>query len=90
MKYRGFSGQCDDFIATDTEVTVRYHFTPGEPAKLYGAPEDCYEGSPDELEITAIQLGPHNITEFLSDEDIAPLYERVMQKARDDYEDPSY
>ena len=30
-------------------VIVEYEYEPGEAAKLYGPPEDCYEGSPDTL-----------------------------------------
>ena len=49
----GLQPQRGSHIATLTlgchDVLVEYDYTPGEPAKLYGPPEDCYEGSDEEL-----------------------------------------
>jgi hypothetical protein len=78
---------CTSFIGTDTEVTVRYIFTPGKPAKLYGPPENCHLGSPDTVEITSVLLGPYEIVEYLSDDDAQILWERVFNNFAADYQD---
>ena len=50
---------------TQIEVTldgekylVEYFATKGSPGKYNGPPESCYEGTPDELEITRIECPP--------------------------------
>ncbi|MBK8105977.1 MAG: hypothetical protein IPK42_10550 [Betaproteobacteria bacterium] len=49
----GLQPQRGSHLATLTlgvrDVLVEYDYTPGEPAKLSGPPEDCYEGSDEEL-----------------------------------------
>jgi hypothetical protein len=35
----------------EAEVLIEYEYEPGEAAKLYGPPEDCYEGTPETLTI---------------------------------------
>ena len=32
------------------EVTIRYTFTPGDPGRYYGLPENCYPAEPAEVE----------------------------------------
>lgn len=36
-------------------VDVDYTYTPGTPARLCGAPEDCYPGEDEEFEIHNVQ-----------------------------------
>lgn len=47
-----------EYVAGDEElmlsVTAEVRF--GDPAKLYGPPEDCHDGSPDEATITALSF----------------------------------
>lgn len=53
LKGIGLQPQRGSHLATLTldghDVLVEYDYTPGEPAKLSGPPEDCYEGSDEEL-----------------------------------------
>ena len=53
LKGIGLQPQHGSHLATLTlgchDVRVEYDYTPGEPAKLSGPPEDCYEGSDEEL-----------------------------------------
>ena len=35
---------------TETEVTIHFTFTPGDPGRYYGLPENCYPAEPAEVE----------------------------------------
>lgn len=39
-----------------TTVTVAGKYTPETPSRIWGPPESCYEGSPEEIEITAAEV----------------------------------
>ena len=34
----------------ETEVTIHFTFTPGDPGRYYGEPGDCYPAEPAEVE----------------------------------------
>ena len=38
----------------DAEVLIEYEYTPGEESFISGPPENCYEGSPEELAILGV------------------------------------
>ena len=38
------------------EAIVGYTYTPGEDAQTWGPPENCHEGSPEELEISEVWI----------------------------------
>lgn len=39
-----------------TTVTVAGKYTPETPSRIWGPPESCYEGSPEEIEITSAEV----------------------------------
>ena len=47
----------------DVPFGVTYTFSPGEPAKIYGPPENCDPGYPDEVECKNISLGGDTLTD---------------------------
>ena len=78
----------------EASVIVEYEYEPGEAAKLYGPPEDCYEGSPETL--TLLQALINGVwcdpADFASDAllemweaDILLHIQAVAEAAADDY-----
>lgn len=49
--YEVWVGPTDDDYVT---FTLHCHYTPGERARIYGRPEDCYPGSDPEVEVEDI------------------------------------
>lgn len=60
---------CDEL---DTDVLVGFDYTPGEESRTYGPPEDCYEGSPEELEVCEVWINGVDIA--------AVILERVAEQ----------
>lgn len=63
---------CDEL---DCDVLVGFDYAPGEESKTWGPPEDCYEGSPEELTVCEVWLNGADIA--------AVLLERVAQQLTD-------
>ena len=40
---------------TETEVTIHFTFTPGDPGRYYGLPENCYPAEPAEVEFDSAE-----------------------------------
>lgn len=63
------------FIRLDmgsTEVLIEYEYEAGEESFISGPPEDCYEGSPEELNICGVLINGDwcDPTEFASETQI--------------------
>ena len=71
----------------NADVEVNFTFSAGYEAKIFGLPENCYPGEPDEYEITAIIYQGVDVLPLFSDSDydhvIAEL-ERIRE-CDDDY-----
>ena len=52
------------------EIEVHFYFTKGYAAKLWGAPEDCYPGEPDEWEIESIMYKGVDVLPLLDADEI--------------------
>lgn len=63
-------------------------FDPGEPAKLYGPPEDCDQGYPPEFELigAAVQGCDYDLYDVLSEEALSKLQALALKHClrRDD------
>jgi hypothetical protein len=75
------NGVIDSYIGEDTCVTVHYTYSPGDSGNTWGPPEKCWPPEPAELDITKVMLGPHDITQFLSEADLGILCDRIEDKA---------
>ena len=56
----------------DCDVLVGYDYTPGEDSQTWGPPENCHEGSPEELTVYEVWLNGADIA--------AVLLERVAEQ----------
>lgn len=70
---------CD---ALGGEVWCGYSYTEGEDAKVYGPPENCHPGSPDELELSEVWVNGREVVGALSDEVREDLQDRMLARAR--------
>lgn len=67
-------------------------YDPGKDSYVWGRPEDCHDGQPDEFEIHTVKLidteefleAGHKLSDNLT-EIADSLYERIIESARDDY-----
>jgi hypothetical protein len=75
---------CDEL---DADVLVGFDYTPGEESRTYGPPENCYEGSPEELEVCEVWLNGADIAavllERVAEQLTAAALERVRQQQAD-------
>ena len=69
----------------DVELSLSVVVYPGEPAKLYGPPENCYEGSPDEIEIVAV-IGPDGTDFTLTSDQHDYLIDRLYGRIEEFFE----
>lgn len=63
------------------EVDVDFHWSPGDPGRLSGPPEDCYPPEPDEVEINDVTIlkvteidEDGNETDLVLTEDVAKFW----------------
>jgi hypothetical protein len=64
------------------EAIVGYSYTPGEDAQTWGPPENCHEGSPEELELCEVWVNGANITAVLRDSVLEELETAALERAR--------
>ena len=69
---------CD---ALGTGVWVGYSYTPGEDAQTWGPPENCHEGSPEELEVGEVWANGLRIEAALSDEVAEQIEAATLERA---------
>jgi hypothetical protein len=63
--YAEIDFEIDDVEYYDTEVEVNFSFTPGDPGRYYGLPEDCYPATDDEIEIESVTFEGREIYDHL-------------------------
>jgi hypothetical protein len=73
----------------DAEMLVEYEYEAGEAAKLYGPPEDCYEGSPESLTIVQVLINGMwcDPSDFVSDKQIERWEQAILDGIAEDIED---
>lgn len=64
------------------ECIVGYAYTPGEGAQTWGPPENCHEGSPEELELCEVWVNGADITAVLRDSVLEELEAAALERAR--------
>lgn len=68
---------CDDI----PEAIVGYTYTPGEDAQTWGPPENCHEGSPEELEISEVWINGVELSAVLRDSVLEQIEEATLERA---------
>ena len=62
------------------ECIVGCTYTPGEEAQTWGPPENCHEGSPEELEICEVWVNGRELSAALKDEVLAQIEEATLER----------
>ena len=75
---------CDEL---DCDVLVGYDYSPGEESKTYGPPENCYEGSPEELTVCEVWLNGADIAAVLLERVAEQLTEAALKHEHESQED---
>lgn len=65
------------------EVWCGFTYTPGEEPRVYGPPENCHEGSPEELEVCEVWVNGRDVAGALSAAVADQIEAAVMLKARE-------
>lgn len=63
------------------ECIVGYSYTPGEDAQTWGPPENCHEGSPEELEISEVWINGVELSAVLKDEALEQIETATLERA---------
>ena len=63
------------------EAIVGYTYTPGEDAQTWGPPENCHEGSPEELEISEVWINGVELSGALKDEVLEQIEVATLKRA---------
>lgn len=63
------------------EAIVGYSYTPGEDAQTWGPPENCHEGSPEELEISEVWINGAELVAVLRDEVLEQIEAATLERA---------
>ena len=63
------------------EAIVGYTYTPGEDAQTWGPPENCHEGSPEELEISEVWINGVELSGALKDEVLEQIEAATLKRA---------
>ena len=63
------------------EAIVGYTYTPGEDAQTLGPPENCHEGSPEELEVCEVWINGVELSAVLRDEVREQIEAATLEKA---------
>ena len=65
------------------EAIVGYTYTPGEDAQTWGPPENCHEGSPEELEISEVWINGVELSGALKDEVLEQIEAATLKRAHE-------
>lgn len=63
------------------ELEIHFSFNKGYEGKIYGAPEDCYPGEPDEWELLKVIYEGVDVRPLLDDDDVLDK----LKEVDDDY-----
>jgi hypothetical protein len=75
----------------EQDVMVGYHYTPAQPGRISGPPENCYPDEPDEIELVAVScevlnpIGLMALMTFLEDDD--RLADQIREAERENADD---
>ncbi len=64
------------------ECIVGYVYHPGEDSQISGPPENCHEGSPEELELCEVWVNGAELSALLRDETREQIEAAAMERAR--------
>lgn len=64
----------------NADVWVGCTYTAGESARTYGPPEDCHEGSPEELEVCEVWVNGAEVSAGLKDAALDQISDAALQK----------
>jgi len=69
----------------DAMVPVEYEYEPGEPAQTSGPPEDCYEGSPETMNIIGVFINGLwcDPIDFASEKQIKRWEQAILEERAD-------
>lgn len=72
-----------DTVSVDDipEAIVGYSYTPGEDAQTWGPPENCHEGSPEELELGEVWVNGAELSAVLRDETLEQIEAAALERA---------
>jgi hypothetical protein len=67
----------------DEDFEIEYNFTQGTPPKLWGRPENCHDGDPDEVEIVIVRDMKGNVRPEILDFIVnnEQVYNRFLDQA---------
>ena len=68
--------QIDDEHYFDEVVEVGFSYTPGDPGRYFGRPEDCYPATDGELYIEEVLYQGQDIQRHLSEETLLKIEEK--------------
>lgn len=63
------------------EAIVGYSYTPGEAAQTWGPPENCHEGSPEELEISEVWINGVELSAVLRESVLEEIETATLERA---------
>lgn len=66
--------------ALNADVIVGCGYTPGEAAQTWGPPENCHEGSPEELEISEVWANGLELSAGLRDDALEQIEEATLER----------
>jgi len=74
-----------DTVSVDDipETIVGYSYTPGEDAQTWGPPENCHEGSPEELELCEIWINGVELSAVLRDSVLEEIEAATLERAHE-------
>jgi hypothetical protein len=85
--YKEIDFELDGECYFDEEVEVTFDFTPGDPGRYYGRPEDCYPATDDEVEIEAVLFNSKDIYDHLSYNTLRMLMQECIDYANERRQD---
>jgi hypothetical protein len=81
IRYPNYKCGKDTVFLGDKELTVKYDYFAGQPARLYGPPEKCCEGIPARVDIIEVLFeGSWISAQFLGREQSAIWEQQILDR----------